>query len=219
MDTVQMYLAQLNKENIINAYYNLIKDEIENENKDISSHGSLYTYRNIISNFIDKLIQLDIDQEGNKGIILPYKVYDIDDFIEPSLHTGLIYENELKENKINTESYAYEFLPQSTIVGFYIANTKYANENIYDVVADIMYEASFFGYNEENKQKTKDDLNAAIEDIKNGKFKTVSFENYKKEFNIKENPKHDRIKMIIECNRYLYEKELKNVMDLLKIDY
>lgn len=223
MDTVQMYMAQFDKERILKTYYNRIKDEIDTSDDNISQHGPLYTYRNIIYNFIEKMAQIDITNQDpeNRAIIIAFKQYDKNDFYEPSLRTSLIYEKDLRENKFNVTGYAYEFKPQSEIAGFYIANTKYVNDNIYEVLADILYEASFFGYDQERKEKVKVELNEAIEEIKNGNYTEKSFSDFKKEYEIPEltKDKKRKLRMEYECNSYLYNIELKKVMDLLNIEY
>lgn len=226
METVQMYLAQLDKERLAKTYYSRIKP-IENNSEEVSNHGYFYTHRNKIYEFIDKMVNTKITNQDkkNKAIIIAYKFFDRNDegFLDYYIQTNLVYEKDLKENKFQASTYAYEFKPQSEIAGFYIANTKYANDNIYDVLADILYEASFFGYDQEDKEKIETKINEAVEEIQNGTYssKPINFDEERKKHGIPAISKIEKgqIHMDIECNNYLYKVELKKVMDLLGIEY
>lgn len=223
MYTVQYYLEIVDSTKLINTYYELVKDEIFiDKNKDITINDFELYYKNKIWYFIQSLIEMKIKKTKEKGIIFAYKMYE-ENISYPNINTSLIYKHDLIKNKLNVESYAYEFLPQSEIIGFYISNNTLTQDNIFEVLSQILYEASFFGFEEETKQQAKIQLNNAIKEINlNGTDSFIKWDDVKKKFNIEEDKdtkeielKHNVLNMVMKINKYLYEKELKEMITYL----
>lgn len=171
MKNVQYYLKTLDRKKLVEEYYDLVKEGIfEYKDKDITIEEFELGYKIKISEFIEKLINMEIKETKDQGIILAYKSYE--EFLLPKLFVGLLYENELKEKKLDTWFYAYEFLHQSEILSFLVSDSKYTQENIYEVVANVLYEASFFGFDEKNMEEHKEKLQESINDIESGNYKT-----------------------------------------------
>ena len=59
---------------------------------------------------------------------------------------------------------AYDFIDEGHdhIMGYYVANTALTREPIYDVIAAILYDASFFGYFEEGHEEARNDMEEAM---------------------------------------------------------
>lgn len=84
----------------------------------------------------------------------------------------------LDEDKV-TESYAYEFTPLAESAGYLVADTYLTQRNIFMVLIDFMYEASFFGFKQEDLADTVAELESrleAVRDIQKEPAKYVSFE-------------------------------------------
>lgn len=224
MITVQETLKLLDKEKLIDEYYNKIKDDIfELKDKTITLEEFEKITKKKISNFIDRLIKMKPvkNKENDRKILLAYNVYDNDLFI-PELSVSLIHETELKKNKLEVEPYAYYYQPQNEIIAFVIADNEFTQKNIYDVMVDIMYETSFFGYEDEMKEEVNAELNETMEQIKSGDFETRSWDEVKKDLHIEDNKDnteedmiHKALDIIINCNKYLYEKEIKLLLESL----
>ena len=58
----------------------------------------------------------------------------------------LIFLNELKEKREATQSYGYNFIEQEKIMGYWVAETALTKYYLEDLMVDILYEASFFGF-------------------------------------------------------------------------
>ena len=224
MITVQETLKLLDKEKLIDEYYNKIKDDIfELKDKTITLEEFEKITKKKISNFINRLIKMKPvkNKENDRKILLAYNVYDNDLFI-PELSVSLIHETELKKNKLEVEPYAYYYQPQNEIIAFVIADNEFTQKNIYDVMVDIMYETSFFGYEDEMKEEVNAELNETIEQIKSGDFETRSWDEVKKDLHIEDSKDeteedmiHQALDIIINCNKYLYEKEIKLLLESL----
>lgn len=204
MNNIKYYLETLDKKKLIDTYFKIVKNDIfENKKVDLTLEEFEKIYKPSIRDFIDKLLDTEIiADESNKGIVFAYKTY-IDDFLVPELDIGLVYENEIKEKKLQTNSYAYEFFPQSEILGFLVSDEKYTQENIYDVVIDILYKSNLFEYNE----KIKEEPNNNLKDFK----KILKWQDNTDE--VQQHLENKMVNMILECNRYLYEKELMLIMN------
>ncbi len=67
-------------------------------------------------------------------------------------------------------------------MGFLVAETEMTQRYIYELAANVMYEASFFGFEEEDKQEVVEELKKSTEKIKSGTTKYHTWEEFKKEF-------------------------------------
>lgn len=233
MKTVQEVLRTLNMYKLVNTYIceyesNFLKDdELDNinRNNDINNsdplkasalyiyhvHEKMYNLVNLFK-FIDSLKKLEA--KVTRDMIISYTVSDYYDVIR----TSLIHYDELINKKENCELYAYEFCNHNEIMGFKLPETEFVIDNIYTIMADILYEASFFGYQSEQLNEVKEQLTSVIEEIKSGDFNT-------KPFNINEVYKPDRIeeKLYLELitaknnyNSFLQKKEINNILKLLE---
>ena len=63
----------------------------------------------------------------------------------------------------------YEFTRQEEIVGFLVSDTEFTQREIYEVLADVLYEASFFGYEQERLEDKIQKLRRAEKAIEEGK--------------------------------------------------
>lgn len=224
MITVQETLKLLDKEKLIDEYYNKIKNEIfELKDKTITLEEFEKTTKKKISNFIDHLIKMKPvkNKENDRKILLAYNAYDSDLFM-PQLCVSLIHEAELKKDKLEVVPCAYYYQPQNEIIAFVIADNEFTQKNIYEVMVDIMYETSFFGYEDEIKEEANTELNETMEQIKSGDFETRSWDDVKKDLHFEDNKDdteenmiHQALDIIINCNKYLYEKEIKLLLESL----
>ena len=223
MKTVQYYLNNLNLEKIVDTYYNRIEDSLlRDADNNITIEELKLTVKYNIVKYIEKLKSIEIKKE-NTHILLAYEGYLFESMTEPVF--SLINIEELKENRdslTNVTTYAYEFSLNEEIMGYLISDNEYTQNYIYDLIADVLYEASFFGYNEENKIKQKEELIESVREIEEGVAKTVSWEECKKKLfsnvyiykpdKYQSELKSKIMETISEYNRYSLEKELSNLL-------
>ena len=231
MRTVQEVLRSLNVYKLVNTYIceykpNFLKDDEFNNiyfnnkaDEPIKAcaayifylHEKMYSLVSLFK-FINSLKKLEI--KTTKDMIIGYTVSDYYDVIR----TSLIHYDELIDKKEDSELYAYEFCNHNEIMGFKLPETEFVMDNIYTIMADILYEASFFGYQSEQLNEVKEQLTSAIEEIKSGDFNT-------KPFNIDETYKPDRneeklyLELITAKNNYnsfFQKKEINNILRLLE---
>lgn len=168
MRTVQQYLRELNTRKLVDAF--LSKEPIDYDNSNWKRNLTIRQVRKIermrICRYINRLRSMAVTkpENGHRWVLYSYTV--IGDFLRKSVETRLLDFDELLENGIERTpvSWDYELKPQSEIVGYFVADTPINKEHIYDVMAEILSEASFFGYEQEGLEKNKRMMEKALKE-------------------------------------------------------
>ena len=236
MKTVQEYLKSLEIETLINTYYDRIKNLCFNSEsyKDMTIQEIEIYSKNKISDFIHKLQNLEIQKSDHEYMLLAYEGY-FDSNTTESIFS-LIRLDKLSSIKEGTddefnkiESYGYEFSPQAEIVGYKVSDNDYTQKNIYDLMADVLFESSFFGYEEDDKKEELNELKEAIEEVKEyekeGKsLPSFDFEEWADGLGIyrpdevEESISRRVTEAIIEYNKYSFIKEMRKIWNQMKKD-
>lgn len=209
MKNVKYYLETLDKEKLIDGYYDLVKNNIfEVQQTHIKIQDYEKNYKKRISDFLTKLINTEIIKRDNVGIIFAYGEYKMD-YFSPSISVGLTYKDELTKKKCKADNFDYEFLSNSIVLGLLVSDAPFTQKHIYDVIIDVLYTISLYGFDEEDKLKRMEQANKTFESI------TSKILPYSKELDIEiedemENQLSEKmLNAVMECNKYLYERELK----------
>ena len=169
MKTVQYYLKKLKTKKLIEAY--MRKDPIKYKeeyfkNLTINQIDEFCTKK--IKDFIKRLRTLKIKKKKSKSILFAFKTEysDIDTF---GIRVDLIKLDEFIKSPNEVQGYAYEHLKHNEMLGFLVADTDFNKEHIYEIMAEFMYEASWFGLKQEKLKKHIKILKKADKDYKKGK--------------------------------------------------
>lgn len=223
MKNVQTYLKELDREKLID--YFLERDPIPYHKpewadwivSDVTEHC-----RKEISDFIDRLCNLEI-KPSEDGICLFFVHYIMENMFEEPCFS-LVHLNEFKADPDNAYSYAYEFQDQAEIVGYLVAETPLTLEYIYELMADIMYEASFFGFEQEDLPEEKEKLLQAKEAMEEGdEDRFISLDEYKESIGWKDKPADPEAEKLrnaawdaaLAYNNYSDKKERKLLLNRL----
>ena len=106
--------------------------------------------------FLDRLCNMQVKQpEGGKVRILYAHKEIWDTAWCGDIATDLVYADEVLNaaDLSEVEHYAYEFTPQEEALGYFVADTKLTQDHLYDVVVSFLYEVSFFGYEQEDREE------------------------------------------------------------------
>ena len=123
MKTVQEWLRELDTDQLIDAYLDLepiSKDGME-KNGNLSAQELLQFGRNRLSNYIERLRTIPITASDDPHILF---VYAVPDDIGTKNEYDLVHLSDLYNKGLDSPSYAYEFSPQSEIVGFFVADNR-----------------------------------------------------------------------------------------------
>lgn len=170
--------------------------------------------------YIERIKALDI-QKSNDMIL----AYSMNNFYDKLSTSYIKYNDIINKPNDQIETYAYEFSDQKEIFGWRLPETQFVQENIYYVIANILYEASFFGYDQETLKENRQQLDEAIKEVQEleiNKMKGQTFEDFKRKYNIEDDPKELielRNQVILaenEYHKYLKFKELNEIRQLLE---
>ena len=223
MRTVQDCLKTVNIDELVNAYIERspITTGHLQEEKEVYCADLLCAYQLRIKELVKHLCELDPKENKDGAILYAYDCVE-GDFKEPAF--SLVHINDLKKIGLDAHGYAYEFCEQAEIIGFYVAETEMTNKYMVDLLVDVLYEATFFGFEQEELSEKKQELEEALKEVESGNFKSIPAEEVFKDFGIEREKEDDEEQALQEAfykakmkyNDYLRKKELEKVIDLIK---
>lgn len=173
MKSVQEWLLELDEDAIIGCYF--VKYPIDFdmlENKDIKVSEVLAVSKARLRGFIHRLKALAAPESGS-GIF--YAVKTLSGGHE-EIAVKLSYRKDILENDL-PEHYGWMLTDHKEVMGYLIADTSLTQNNIESVMAEILYEMSFFGYTQEaldkEQKKLNESLKASLKEIEEGRSYTA----------------------------------------------
>ena len=167
MKTVQECLKELDIEELIDEY--LDRDYIRREmikvmkKKDMTTKELICRYREAIREYIEYMRNVPVEQPEEQGLLYMYQT--LPGLIRDDYWHDLVIIPELREKGVDAEDYSYILCPRGEIAGFLVADTKLTQEHLLTLMADVLYEASFFGYTQEDIDVyLKEEANSEKED-------------------------------------------------------
>ncbi len=149
MKTVREVLRELDTEKLLETYvYDHPIEFYKLKVMDLPASEIYRRYKELYREFLERLRTMEIQpmEDGRQGILFVSRY--LKDNIDENTYE-LIFMDELLEKGEKCESYAYEFTPQAEILGFLVADTSRTQDHIYELMADTLHEASFFGFQQE----------------------------------------------------------------------
>ena len=208
MKTIQQVLKELDHEEIERAFFREYQTDVrELKDRDDMSIGE---YKKMASErfqgFIDRLCAAEINPnpEG-QGILFIHKAFDRGSGQEYYIRLVMKEELMMEEELSKVESYAYDLESWDTALGFLVADTKLTQDNLMDLAVDFLWEMSWFGYEPQDIENARKDLEEKIREaderrIKPEEMNANHFEEKLKEYEIpieEEYPKERELKDVI----------------------
>ena len=161
MKTVQECLQELDTEELIDSYLaqKMLRKEMVRamQTRDnIIAKDLWLKYRNAIREYIEYLRTVPIEPTDEPAVLYVYEGVSLT--LRHRCCHGLVHVSELQEKGVEAEDYSYVLCPHGEVAGFFVADTKRTQDHLLELMTDVLYEASFFGY-------TKEDLDAAIKEM------------------------------------------------------
>ena len=219
MKTVQQWLREIDRQELVNTYQFLYPPEFWRlKNEEISVAEVYRRQAELLNNFINELLQLTPAQEDTQMIFLATSAYK-DGF--PDEQATLVAVDELDENSL-PESYSWMLTDREKLVGYRIADSELTLDNICSILAQIIEESSFLGYSKDTFESERESLIQSLEqsekDIEEGN--AYSADEVWEHLGLKReapDPKADElragvIRAEVEYNQYYRSKELSALM-------
>ena len=220
MKTVQEWIRETDTDKLADAFFYEYPIEYEryiNFEKTVSEIKDAYRKR--FYEFIEQLKSIEPKSLGGdeQGIFFCHKAYGRD---MKNHETVLCFKSEILACDI-PQTYSWILTDFDEIMGYYIAETETTIKNINDVLAQIIYEMTFFGYSQEDIEKERLELEEAAKEAEEGK--TIPAEKLFADLGI-ETHQHDEedtellrkiYNMENEYNQHWLRKEVEKVRELL----
>ena len=225
MKTVQEYFREADADKLINYYvykHPVKLEDIAHDNEKILDAKKRIRKR--LQEYIERLRSVDIEagEDGKEYILFVHKIQQ--DGVDED--TGsLVCQQELKEKGLEAETYSYVFDRQAKIMGFKVSDTAYTQKNLVELLADVMHEASFFGFEQQHLNEELQKLEASIKEVEKRTATTYTMEEVWEHLGFEKEERdetadglrHAITKAVVEYNQYQKKKELQALMDSLEL--
>ena len=220
MKTVHEWIKEIDIDKLADTYFYKYPIEYERYIKYDKTVAEIKdAYRKRFYEFIEQLksIQPKVLSDDERGIFFCHKACG-SDMKKPE--TVLCIESDILKCD-NPQTYSWILTDFDEIMGYYIAETESTIKSINDVLAQIIYEMTFFGYSQEDIEKGRLELEEAAKEADEGKV--VSMETTFADLGIEPQPRDEEdtemlgkiYSMENEYNQYWLRKEVEKVREQL----
>ncbi len=231
MKSVQECLQELDIEELTDSYLAIPyirreMAELMRKERTMTCKKVWNVFRNRIREYIGYMRTTPVETSEDPAILYVYEVLEGD--IRDKYWHGLVYFSELKEKGVEAEDYSYTLCSFKQIAGFMVADTKLTQDNLLTLMTDVLYEASFCGYTEEERKKEIRDFEEACNEVEaDGEGTDEENDEFCKTDYAKPEPEtrsEEEIRVADayrktreEYSAFLRKKALRNVMDSLNL--
>lgn len=174
MKTVQDYLKTLERNELIETYLfaHPIEYEFHPEYRTMTVDAIRELHRELLGKYIDWLSALEIKapKHGRQSLLYVYRRLK-NGHHKPAF--GMVQLDELLKLGSSAEDYAYLLCEQAEIMGYLVADTPLTQRYLYELIADVMFEASWFGFRQEHLEEELCKLEDACREAEEGKRCTL----------------------------------------------
>ena len=220
MKTVQEWIIETDIDKLADAYFYKYPIEYErciNSEKTVAEIKK--SFRKRFYEFTEQLKSIEPKSLGDdeQGIFFCHKTYG-KDMRNPE--TVLCIQSEILACDI-PQTYSWILTDFDEIMGYYIAETETTVRNINDVLAQIIYEMTFFGYSQEDIEQERLKLEEAAKEADEGK--TIPAERLFADLGIEPQPCDEEdtemlrkiYSMENKYNQHWFRKEIEKVREKL----
>ena len=166
MMTVQEAIRSLDKEELAKKYARIHRKEIdpyyEEENIDGVTCGELKKRtRERLGELIELVCGLETrkPEDGRRFLFFAYP-YPPGSFYGVDMTCDLVEEKEIMRQGEAATVYGSELTDWEEVMGYRVADTAYARENLCEVMAQILYEMTWFGFTPEEVVKSREEMDS-----------------------------------------------------------
>lgn len=180
MQTVQSYFRTLDKDRLVETYLicypiryeDYLHMEIADDDGEKADLSVLpvkeirEAHERSLASFIDKMrtIPIEAGKDGRTGCLFAYRTFEdgreSEDFDLIFLDEGL-----------GALPYGVDFCTHSEIAGFLVADNLLTQREIYRLMAFVMHEATFFGFDQEDLPELLETIEKAAKAIREGRIR------------------------------------------------
>ena len=185
MKTVKEHLLELDSETLINTYIN--KHPIDWEllaDKDIGGVREIKQYiKTVLRDYVKHLKSLEPQYVDGKTPVIFARKTRMNGIIGNEY--SLVDLKELKSKGADTvKTYSIFCHKQEEMMGWFVAKTALTQQNIYELLASVMFHGAYWGYEQEHLEKEQKSLEETIMHIELGEEKLYSLEEIETEYGL-----------------------------------
>lgn len=219
MKTVQEYLKTADKEQLIQRYmkeYPINFNDISNTESSINA--VIEQTKQKLRTYIQSLCDMEETNGKLSGDYVLFAYKGLDNGFE-TIDYSLVCVQELLKNDVHTKTYAYQFNTQNEVMHFKVSETEFTQKNIEGLLANVLYNASFFGFKQERLADELRKLKEAMENIKEEQADEKETEYFKKDkIDREEERLMENVVNATMCyERYCRNKELRLLKESLLV--
>ncbi|RVU73123.1 MULTISPECIES: DUF6557 family protein [Lactobacillus] len=176
MKTVQQTLTEMDKEEVVNEFLNRHPAKLKEFNDDMTIAEAKSKSKELVEYYIDRLLALKTKPNKDNMIFYLYQ-YLSNGIIHRK--RGLSTIRDLETKGTTAANYGIEYTEQAEIMGYFVAETELTQYYLLDLMQEILWDASFFGIEQENLEDALNELKEASEDEEGETY--TSFEEMEKD--------------------------------------
>ena len=170
MKTVQIWLNEVNEYELVDTYFAEFPIDYEMiPAKEMSLQEITDKLKKRLLEFIRQMKDIDIKPGGEPCVFFACKQYQEG---REKIGVEMCHLNDICTMEY-PECYSWLFVDFATVVGDFIADTDMTRGNICSVLAQILYEMSFFGYTQEDMEAERKKLEDSQTEIERGEYYTL----------------------------------------------
>lgn len=174
-----------------------------------------------------KNTEIALPEDGRIMILYAHKQAGEPSWL-PETAVDLVSADELleKEDLSDIVHYAFDFTPWAEALAFLIADNKYTQDNLTEVLTLFLYELSFFGYEESEMEEKREEVLASAREAKEHPERLVKWDSEKmreelglpqeEEYPLEKDYLSQILQKINEYNKYCSVKELEKIKDAIQ---
>ena len=225
MKTVQETLREMDKEELMQKFFWEHPSQVDSFDDELTIAEAKERANEIIKKYIERLKNITVKPNDKQMIFYMYEYlgsYKLDQ------NRGLSTLSDLREKGVEAPNYGIEYTPQEEIMGYWIADTEMTQYYLDDLMVEIMWDASFFGIEQEHLARAQKELDEASKEIDEGleesfnsyeEFEDFIYGDEPRQPKLSEEDKIEKDKIIRKVdqlhndfNNYLHQKEIDKVL-------
>ena len=168
--TIQEVIQNCNKKEVANTYiykYGFMSSITYEDRYDSMTIGEYKnSLRERVYDLIDRISKAEPKKTDDDMVFLV--THSVDEYDE-DITVHLFDKKDLAKDKEYYTSYGYEFTPIEETLLYEVADTYLTRYYLVDLIAEYLFEVTFFGWEQENLNKALDKLKGAKEDAEKHK--------------------------------------------------
>ena len=165
MKTVQETLRDMDNKELMRKFFYEHPNKLGSFDDDLTIAQAKKRANEIIAKYIERLENIAIKPNDKQMIFYMYEYlssYNLE------RNRGLSTLADLQEKGVEAPNYGIEYTPQEEIMGYCVADTEMTQYYLNDLIVEIIWDASFFGVEQEKLPEAIKELEEADKEIDEG---------------------------------------------------